>query len=234
MGFFMSSSCLSPPPPPPHQLAYLRDEKLKERQLKVPSGQIESTWEWYHWIGLEKDINRYRFFNFLISILNIWKDFKVLSRFMQKWIQPPLVLITVCIESCLSIGWCTFNLRKNLSKRCLIFIWICGTLEFFTQELQSKEQLMTLPHFWSTVGGKDRGLSTCKQWSKQLGGWINFCKKQLRTLNSYQIFKIKKKKKKTYSGWCPFQGLSKSTTQIQIQSGQTVLKGTVAWDGFLS
>ncbi len=28
--------------------------------LKVPSGQIGSTWKWYHWIGLEKDINCYR------------------------------------------------------------------------------------------------------------------------------------------------------------------------------
>ncbi len=28
--------------------------------LKVPSGQIGSACEWYHWIGLEKDINRYR------------------------------------------------------------------------------------------------------------------------------------------------------------------------------
>jgi hypothetical protein len=31
------------------------------------------------------------------------------------------------------------------------------------------------------------------------GGWIHFCMKQLRTLNSYQIFKIKNKKLKTYS-----------------------------------
>jgi hypothetical protein len=29
--------------------------------LKVPSGQIGSAWEWYHWIGLKKNINRYRF-----------------------------------------------------------------------------------------------------------------------------------------------------------------------------
>ncbi len=30
--------------------------------LKAPSGQIGYAWEWYHchWIGLEKDINRYR------------------------------------------------------------------------------------------------------------------------------------------------------------------------------
>jgi hypothetical protein len=32
--------------------------------LKVPSGQIGSAGEWYHWIGLEKDINRYMFFIF--------------------------------------------------------------------------------------------------------------------------------------------------------------------------
>jgi hypothetical protein len=32
----------------------------------VPSGQIGSASEWYHWKGLEKDINRYRF---LILIL---------------------------------------------------------------------------------------------------------------------------------------------------------------------
>ncbi len=36
--------------------------------------------------------------------------------------------------------------------------------------------------------------------------------KQLRALNSYQIFKIKNKKSKTYSGWFPFQGLSNGTT----------------------
>jgi hypothetical protein len=47
--------------------------------LKIPSGQIGSAREWYHWIGLEKDMNRYRFL-ILILVLNILKDFKVLSR----------------------------------------------------------------------------------------------------------------------------------------------------------
>ncbi len=32
--------------------------------LKVPSGQIGSKWEWYHWKALEKDINRYKFLIF--------------------------------------------------------------------------------------------------------------------------------------------------------------------------
>ncbi len=40
--------------------------------LKVPSGQIRSAWEWFHWIGHEKDINHYTvgFFIFLFSTLN--------------------------------------------------------------------------------------------------------------------------------------------------------------------
>jgi serine/threonine protein kinase len=33
--------------------------------LKVPYGQIGFAREWYHWIGLEKDINYYRLFYFL-------------------------------------------------------------------------------------------------------------------------------------------------------------------------
>ncbi len=52
------------------------------------------------------------------------------------------------------------------------------------------------PHFGARFGGKDRGLSTSKPWSKQVGDWIHFCMKLLRTLNSYQIFKIKNKNKK--------------------------------------
>jgi hypothetical protein len=41
-------------------------ELSRKLTLKVPSVQIGSAWEWYHWIGLEKDINRYRilFFKF--------------------------------------------------------------------------------------------------------------------------------------------------------------------------
>jgi hypothetical protein len=44
--------------------------------------------------------------------------------------------------------------------------------------------------------------------------------KRFRTLNSYQIFKIKNKK--TYSGWCLFEDLSNGTTLMQVQSGWTV------------
>jgi hypothetical protein len=36
--------------------------------LKVPSGQIRSVWEWYHWIHLDKDINRYGFLIFNVDL----------------------------------------------------------------------------------------------------------------------------------------------------------------------
>ncbi len=46
--------------------------------------------------------------------------------------------------------------------------------------------------------------------------------KRLRTLKSFKIFKSERKKLKTYSGWCPFKGLSNDITLMQIQSGRTV------------
>ncbi len=80
---------------------------------------------------------------------------------------------------------------------------------------------MSLPHFWSMVQRKILRFEQMPR-SKQAGRWIHFCMNQLRTLNSYQIFKIKNEKYKSYNGLCPFQGLSNGTTLMQIQSGQTV------------
>jgi len=40
--------------------------------LKVPSGQIESAWEWYHWIGLKKSSSAIGFW-FLIWVMNFLK-----------------------------------------------------------------------------------------------------------------------------------------------------------------
>ncbi len=76
--------------------------------------------------------------------------------------------------------------------------------------------------FGGRFGGKDRGLSTCKPWSKLSGGLEAFCMKRLRTLKFLQKFKIKIKKSKTYSGLWIFQGLSNGTALMQIQSGRTV------------
>jgi hypothetical protein len=91
--------------------------------------------------------------------LNILKDFKVLSRFMQKWIQPP-----ACSDQA------HFHLMKKSAKVQLYFGLDCGMMEFFTYEPQSKEQLISLSHFWTRFGEKGCGLSTCKPWSEQAGG----------------------------------------------------------------
>ncbi len=149
-------------------------------------------------------------FDFLISLLNIWKDFEVLSRFMQKWIQPH-ARSDHNLHRILSSYWLAhFYLMKITAKVLLYFGLDCGMLEFSRAVIQ--RSIDVSPAF----------LGTCKPWYKQAGGWIHFCMKRLRTLNYYQKFKIKNKKSKTYSGWCSFQGLSNGTTLMQIQSGRTV------------
>jgi hypothetical protein len=88
---------------------------------------------------------------------------------------------------------------------------------------RNTKNIWCLSHiFGAWFGGNDRGLSTCKLWSKQEGGWIHFWMKRLRILNSYQIFKIKNIKLKTISSWCPFQGVFNGTTLMQISFGGTV------------
>jgi hypothetical protein len=101
-------------------------------------------------------------------------------------------------------------------------VWIA---EWWSSSLSSrnpKDNWCLSRIFGVRFGEKDHGLSTCKPWTEQAGGWINFCMEQLRTLNSYKIFKIKKKILKTYSCWWPFKVLSNDTTLMQIQSGRTV------------
>ncbi len=128
-----------------------------------------------------------------------------------------LVGFTVCIESCLPIGWRTVTWWKNPPKSSSFLVRIA---EWWSSSLSSRnpKDNWCLSHIFGVrFGEKDHGLSTCKPWTEQAGGLEAFL-----TLNSYQIFKIKNKKLKTYSGWCPFKGLSNDTTLMQIQSGQTV------------
>ena len=111
---------------------------------------------------------------------------------------------------------------KNPLKCCSILVWIAGCWNSLLTSRIPKNNWCLCRIFRARFGVKDCCLSTWKVWSKQVGGWFHFCMKWLRTLNSYQIFKIKNKKLKTYSGWCPFEGLSNDTTLMQIQSGRTV------------
>ncbi len=133
-----------------------------------------------------------------------------------------LVLITVCRESCLPIGWLTFIWWKNPPKCMLLYFGLdwrdVGIL--YSQAITQRTNDVSpafLEHVWRKRS-RFKHMQTVIQTSRK----FNSCMKRLRTLNSYHIFKIKNKKLKTYSGWRPFQGLSNGTTLIQIQSGWTV------------
>jgi hypothetical protein len=108
-------------------------------------------------VSLESPLKAHQplyFLNFLFLILNIWKDFKVLSRFMQKWIQPP-----ACsdhgLHRILSSYWLAhFYLMKKSAKELLYFCLDCGMMKFFNFKPQPKEHLISLLHLWSTVWRK--------------------------------------------------------------------------------
>ncbi len=156
--------------------------------------------------------------------MNILQDFKVLSRSMQKWIQTP-ACSAHGLHRILSFYWLAHcYLMKKSTKVQLFFGSDCGMVKFFTLKSQPKGQLMSLPHFWGTVWRKrsrHEHMQTVNRTSRRIRGLFARSGSK-KKLNSYQIFKIKNKKLKTYSGWCPFKGLSNDTTLMQIQSGRTV------------
>ncbi len=92
-------------------------------------------------------------FIFLISVLNIWKDFGVLGLFIQKWIQPPACW-DYDLYRILSSYWLLhFNLLKK-SIKVLLFFGLDYELLVFFKHSRFKEQLLTLHHFWRTVRQK--------------------------------------------------------------------------------
>jgi hypothetical protein len=118
---------------------------------------------------------------------------------MQNWIQPP-----ACsdhgLHRILSSYWpAHFYLMKKSAKVLLYFGLDCGMMEFFTYEPQSKEQLISLLHFWSTVRRKRsrfEALSTCKLWSEQAGGLEAFLHEAAQTWSCFKYSALKLKNQK--------------------------------------
>jgi hypothetical protein len=105
--------------------------------LKVlPSGQIRSAWEWYHWIGLKKDINHDRFLIFLFQFCIFEKTSKFWAASYINESNLLLVRIMVCAESFLPICWCTFICWKNPPKCYIILTWIAECWKFSNILLQ--------------------------------------------------------------------------------------------------
>ncbi len=70
--------------------ASLRPFPMPSPLLKVPSGQIGSAWEWYNWIGLEKDI--FKFWSWI---------FENTSKFWAANTKMHLILLLVGITGCM-------------------------------------------------------------------------------------------------------------------------------------
>ncbi len=113
----------------------------------------------YTWISTSTAI----WFDFLILILDIWEEFKVLSRFIQKLIQSPAFLDHGLFRILSSYWLSHFSLLKKSAKVRLYFGLDFGLLVFFAIVILSQI-------FRARFGGKDHGLCTYKPRYKQAGG----------------------------------------------------------------
>jgi hypothetical protein len=81
---------------------------------------------------------------------------------------------------------------KKSAKVLLYFGLECGMAKLFTHELQSKEQLMSLPHFWSLVRRKKsrfEHMQTGIQTSRRLDSFLHEAAQNFELLSN-----IKEKK----------------------------------------
>ncbi len=109
-----------------------------------------------------------------------------------------LVSITVCIESCLPIGWRTFIWWKKIRQSAALF-W-CGLRNYGIFYLRAAIQrtIDISSTFWSTVQRKRSWFEHMQ--TEQAGGLEAFLHEAAQN----------------------FEGLSNSSTLMQIQSGRTV------------
>jgi hypothetical protein len=154
------------------------------QDLKVPSGQIGFAWEWYHWIGLTKFINRYRFFIFFIFILIYEKTSKFWAASYKNESNLLLVWITVCMYTNRDL------FPPNRSSKCgecqQLFFGLRLVSRIFEEFQHPAIQTKEVQHFGRffdqikvcrPIGRKDS--------IKTVIRWIHFCMKQLRTLKSF-------------------------------------------------
>jgi hypothetical protein len=113
-----------------------------------------------------------------------------------------LVRITACIAVFLLAGALSFDEKIRRSSPPFWFGLRNDGIFHLWAPIQRKIDVS--PAF----GEKDPGLGTCKPWSEQAGGLEAFLHGAAQNFEVFQIFKIKNKKIKTYSGWYLFKGFS--------------------------
>ncbi len=158
--------------------------------LKVPLGQIWSAWECYHCIGLEKDINCYRFFIFYFWSWIFDKSSKLRSISCKSESNLLLVWISVC-------KWSNRDLfHQTVLQKCSLDYssWVTNS-----NIPQSKpKQSSILAYFFtnkSVSANRKTGFYGNRDPSKQEVGFIFECSGSgLWSLFKYSRMKIKNKK----------------------------------------
>ncbi len=115
---------------------------------------------------------------------------------MQNESNLMLVQITVCIESCLPMGWRTFIWWKNLPKCCSILVWIAGCWNSSLMSRNPKNNWCLSRIFGAWFCRKNCGLSIWahanRNPNKQEVGFIfAWSNAELWTLIKYSRSKIK-------------------------------------------
>ncbi len=174
--------------------------KREKCVLRVPSGQIWSAWDWYHWIGLEKEINRYRFWIFFISVLKIWKDFKVLSSFIQNWIQSPACSDHGLYRILSSYWMAHFIWWKNLPKNWLFWFGL-RDVGILHSRAVIQRTIVDFPAFLEHGLAEEIAvcvvpIQTVIQTNRKLNTFLYEAAQ-----NFSNIQKLEKINKKTYRGW---------------------------------
>ncbi len=145
--------------------------------LKVPSGQIGSAWEWWHRIGLYKVINGYRFLIFSLYFLIFEKTEKLWAASYKNESNLLLVRIKVCMGTNRDLFRRTVLHKCGRVNSCFLdyHLWI---------EYLKNSNIPQSKHFGGffhqikvrqPIGRKD----WYKPWSEQAEGWIHFCMKRL-------------------------------------------------------
>ncbi len=141
-------------------------------QLK---GTVRPDWICMRVVPLESPLKGHQplhVFDFLISVLNIWNNFKVLSHFMQNWTQPPACSVHGLHRMLPSywLAWRTFIWWKNPPKCSSILVWVAEWWNFLPASRNPKNNWCLSRIYGIRFGEKDCGLSTCKPWTEQAGG----------------------------------------------------------------
>jgi hypothetical protein len=152
-------------------------------------GIVRPDWIYMRVVPLDRPWKSFWFLNFTLEYLKRLQS----SELLHTKINP-----TSCLSgsrfACriLSSYWLAhfYLMKKSAKLLCSILVWIAGCWNLHSKAVVQRT-IDVSPALLEHGSTKKIAVSTCKPWSKQVGGWITFCMKRLRTFKSYQIFKIK-------------------------------------------